>query len=138
MAEITLTVVAPRDLMEGEEFEVTVELPKKQPKERGKLAGIPFEELTLEQLKTLLTNKKSSLAKLIKRGVGEPDEDGIVDDSGVARITMLQDEIDKIQARREELGWTPRKRGASAPKQPKELEVCKDLDISNLEALFDI
>lgn len=68
---INVEVTAPRDLVQGETFQVEVELPTPVRKPRGQLAGIEVPDMTDEQLKREIINAKSVLYKAIQRGAPE-------------------------------------------------------------------
>ena len=68
---VTLTIIAPRKLREGEEFEIEVELPTVEKKPRGQLAGVALEDMTFEQVKREVINSGSVLYKAKQRGATE-------------------------------------------------------------------
>lgn len=68
---ITVEVEAPKDLVQGEVFEVEVEVPTQPRQRRGQLAGLTLEEMTDEQLKREITNANSVLYKAKQRGAAE-------------------------------------------------------------------
>lgn len=55
----------------GDTFVVEVEMPAKEKKQRGQLAGIALEDMTDEQLKREIINANSVLYKAKQRGAGE-------------------------------------------------------------------
>jgi hypothetical protein len=65
----TITVIAPKDLLEGESFEYT--LPEEPRKPRGQLAGIAIADMTDEQLKREIINANSVLYKAKQRGADQ-------------------------------------------------------------------
>lgn len=60
-----IKVVAPKDLMKGEEFEFELPTPERKP--RGQLAGIALKDMTDEQLKREIINANSVLYKAKQR-----------------------------------------------------------------------
>lgn len=61
----TIKVVAPRDLMKGEEFDFELPTPERKP--RGQLAGLSLKEMSDEQLKREIINAGSVLYKAKQR-----------------------------------------------------------------------
>lgn len=64
-------VVVPEGLKEGDKFTVQVEVPVKEKKPRGQLAGLALEEMSDEQLKREIINANSVLYKAKQRGASE-------------------------------------------------------------------
>lgn len=104
----TVEIAAPKNLKEGELFEVEVEAPAVEKKPRGVLAGLTLEEMTPEQLKRETINAKSVLYKATQRGAAEET------------IAANQARVDAVEAEKE-------KRGMNIAKAKKE-------DAPNLEA----
>jgi hypothetical protein len=85
--KITLTVVAPKDLLKGEEFEYTYETTSATTKgTRGQLAGIALADMTDEQLKRELINANSVLYKAKQRG------------ASAETVTANQTRVDAVKA----------------------------------------
>lgn len=61
----TIKVVAPRDLMKGEEFDYELPTPERKP--RGQLAGLALKDMTDVQLKREIINASSVLYKAKQR-----------------------------------------------------------------------
>lgn len=71
MSKFTVEVTVPEGLKAGDTFEVEVETPKPERKQRGQLAGIALEDMTDEQLKREIINANSVLYKAKQRGASE-------------------------------------------------------------------
>lgn len=64
-------VIVPEGLKAGDTFKIEVEIPAKEKKQRGQLAGIALEDMTDEQLKREIINANSVLYKAKQRGASE-------------------------------------------------------------------
>lgn len=64
-------VIVPEGLKAGDAFTIEVEVPAKEKKARGQLAGIALVDMTDEQLKREIINANSVLYKAKQRGAAE-------------------------------------------------------------------
>lgn len=88
--KIMVSVVVPEGLVAGDTFEVEVEIPTPEKKQRGQLAGLSLEEMTDEQLKREKINAGSVLYKAEQRKA--PQE---TIDANKARLEAVKAEIAK-------------------------------------------
>ncbi len=89
MAKYRIEVVVPEGLTAGDTFQVEVEIEKKTNanKPRGTLAGVPLEDMSLEQLKRAKINVSSVIYKAKQRGAKESDI--MLNEERLARINEL-------------------------------------------------
>lgn len=71
MKTFEVEVTVPEGLTAGDTFKIEVEVPVKEKKPRGQLAGIALADMTDEQLKREIINANSVLYKAKQRGAAE-------------------------------------------------------------------
>lgn len=91
MRTIEVEYIIPEGVQPGDTVTIEVEVPKPEKKPRGVLAGIPLEEMTIEQLKREKINAGSVLYKAQQRNASEDI------------IARNQERFDRVTARLAEL-----------------------------------